>query len=49
MDMDMSVTFRFLYKEVEAYLVEKDRDFGTMVQKRQARYHLAVVPVAAVA
>lgn len=37
---DISDTFYFLYKNVTAYLDEKERDFAEIVQKKRVIYHL---------
>jgi hypothetical protein len=37
---DISDTFQFLYGEIEAYLVEKERDFSQLVHKKRVLYDL---------
>ncbi len=37
---DISDTFHFLYRNVTAYLDEKERDFAEIVQKKRVIYHL---------
>lgn len=39
-DNDISATFHFLFREVEAYLEETERDFAKSVQKKQVLYSI---------